>query len=141
MFNWNLGNIQEDDLRKIERELEIIDKIENKRKTVWKAAIKANADKATTKAIRQAYTTEELDALKESFSPSDGKKSKLQVAIEMGLQPLGEAIIKDDFSTIQLLINNFSRDSANSEEIREGGIAIAAEIIFQNYNQVNKIFI
>ena len=71
----------------------------------------------------------------------DGKKSKLQVAIEMGLQPLGEAIINDDFSTILLLVNSFSRDGANPEEIREGGIAIAAEIIFQNYNQVNKIFI
>ena len=71
----------------------------------------------------------------------DGKKSKLQVAIEMGLQPLGEAIINDDFSTIQLLINSFSCDRANPEEIREGGIAIAAEIIFQNYNQVRRYLV
>ena len=104
-----------------------------KSKVIQALTAQANADKAKTKAIRQAYTTEELDSLKESFSPSDGKKSKLQVAIEMGLQPLGEAIINDDFSTIHLLINSFSRDGANTEEIREGGITIAAEIIFQNY--------
>ena len=47
-----LGGIQEDDLRKIQRELGVIDKLETKRKSVWKTAIKTNVDSEILNAIK-----------------------------------------------------------------------------------------
>ena len=134
-----VGNIQEDDLRQIERELGIIDKVEAKRKSVWKLAVKSTVETETLNAIKQAYTTEELDTLKESFAPAEGKKSKLQLAIEKGLGVLGAVIILDDNMQIFSTLNSLISSNGSLEEIREGGITIAAELIFQQYNQVDQI--
>ena len=130
------GNIQEDDLRRIERELGVIDKAEAKRKSVWKVARKQGVDKETLNAIKHAYTTEELDTLKESFSPSEGKKSKLQSAMENGLAVLGAAIVTDNITNILTVLNSYDSSRGTQEEILEGGIIIAAEAIFRNYDQV-----
>ena len=130
------ANIQEEDLRKIERELQIIDKVEAKRKVVWKAALKVNVEKEVRLAIRRAITIEELDTIREPFSATDeNKKSKVQLALEKGLGPLGEAIVKDDMHSITRLIASY-QSSEDSEEIRESGIILAAESIFRNYSQV-----
>ena len=129
------ANIQEEDLRKIERELQIIDKVEAKRKVVWKAALKLNVEKEVRLAIRRAITTEELDTIREPFSADENKKSKVQLALEKGLGPLGEAIVKDDMHSITRLIAAH-QSSENLEEIRESGIILAAESIFRNYSQV-----
>ena len=125
-------------MRKIERELDIIDKVESKRKIAWKAAVKANVDKEGLKAIRSAYTIEELETLREYFCPAEGgKKSKVQQALERGLGPLGHAVLNDDIVSIAKIMSSLQAKHSNPEEIREGGIILAAETIFKNYNQVN----
>ena len=127
-------------MRRIERELAVIDKAEAKRKSVWKIAIKQNVDKATLNAIKHAFSAEELDTLKESFAPSEGKKSKLLTALENGLAPLGAAIVTDDIAKITAILNSLDSSRGTKEEIQEGGIIIAAEAIFRNYDQVTKKF-
>ena len=135
-----LGGIQEDDLRKIQRELGVIDKLETKRKSVWKTAIKTNVEREILNAIKQAYTTEGLDTIKETFAPSEGKKSKYQSAIENGLAPVGSAILKDDYFQIQNVIRNFDHSYGNRDEIIEAGVTIASEILFLDADQVtNKL--
>ena len=135
-----LGGIQEDDLRKIQRELGVIDKLETKRKSVWKTAIKTHVESEILNAIKQAYSTEGLDTIKESFAPSEGKKSKYQSAIENGLAPVGSAILKDDYSQIQNAIRNFDHSYGSRDEILEAGVTIASEILFLDADQVaNKI--
>ena len=126
-------------MRRIERELGVIDKAEAKRKSVWKVAKKQNVDQETLNAIKHAYTTEELDTLKESFAPSEGKKSKLKYAMEKGLAPIGAAIVTDNISNIITILNSYDSSRGTQEEILEGGIIIAAEAIFRNYDQVIKI--
>ena len=44
-------------------------------------------------AVRKARTTEELDTLREPFSADGNKKTKVQLALERGLGPLGVAIV------------------------------------------------
>jgi hypothetical protein len=126
-------------LRSIERELAVIDRTEAKRKSVWKVAQKQNVDKQTLNSIKRAYSTEELETLKESFSPSEGKKSKLLSAMENGLAALGAAIVTDNITNIMAILSSYDSSRGTQEEILEGGIIIAAEAIFRNYDQVTKI--
>ena len=114
----------------------VIDKTETKRKSVWKVAIKTNVEKEILSAIIQACTIEGLDTIKESFSPSEGKKSKYQAALEKGLTPVGIAIIQDDYSQIQNAKRSHDYSCGSEDEILEGGIVIAAEILFMDADQV-----
>ena len=130
------GGIDEDDLRKIQRELGLIDKTETKRKSVWKTALKTNVEREVLNAIKHAFTLESLDTIKESFSPSEGKKSKYQMAVERGLTPLGMAIIEDNYSQIQKEINKLTHSCGRIDEVIDGGITIASEILFLDADQV-----
>ena len=130
------GGINEDDLRKIQRELGLIDKTETKRKSVWKTALKTNVEREVLNAIKHAFTLESLDTIKESFSPSEGKKSKYQMAVERGLTPLGMAIIEDNYSQIQKEINKLTHSCDRQDEVIDGGITIASEILFLDADQV-----
>ena len=130
------GGINEDDLRKIQRELGLIDKTETKRKSVWKTALKTNVEREVLNAIRHAFTLESLDTIKESFSPSEGKKSKYQMAVERGLTPLGLAIIGDNYSQIQTEIKKLTHSCDRQDEVIDGGITIASEILFLDADQV-----
>ena len=103
---------------------------------MWKTAIKTNVESEILNAIKQAYTTEGLDTIKESFAPSEGKKSKYQSAIENGLAPVGSAILKDDYSQIQNVIRNFDHSYGSRDEIIEAGVTIASEILFLDADQV-----
>ena len=130
------GGINEDDLRKIQRELGLIDKTETKRKSVWKTALKTNVEREVLNAIKHAFTLESLDTIKESFSPSEGKKSKYQMAVERGLTPLGMAIIGDNYAQIQKEINKLTHSCDRQDEVIDGGITIASEILFLDADQV-----
>lgn len=130
------GGIDEDDLRKIQRELGLIDKTETKRKSVWKTALKTNVEREVLNAIKHAFTLESLDTIKESFSPSEGKKSKYQIAVERGLTPLGMAIIEDNYSRIQKEIKKLTHSCDRQDEVIDGGITIASEILFLDADQV-----
>ena len=114
----------------------LIDKTENKRKSVWKTALKTNVEREILNAIKNAFTLESLDTIRESFSPSEGKKSKYQIAVEKGLTPLGLAIIADDNSQIQMEIKKLANSCDRQEEVIDGGITIASEIIFLDADQV-----
>ena len=117
----------------------VIDKTETKRKSVWKVAIKTNVEKEILSAIKQAYTIEALDTIKESFSPSEGKQSKYQAALEKGYMPVGMAIIQDNYSQIQNATTSNVYSCGSRDEILEGGIIIAAEILFMEADQVIKL--
>ena len=71
----------------------VFPKVEAKRKIVWRAALKADVGKDILIAVRKARTTEELDTLREPFSGDGNKKTKVQLALERGLGPLGVAIV------------------------------------------------
>ena len=97
-------------------------------------------DKEVLLAIRRAFTVEELDTIREPFTDTEGKKSKVQLALEKGLAPLGKAILNDDRFSIASYYNYSTTTNHSSQEdlddIKEGGIVLAAEAIFRNYNQV-----
>ena len=96
-----------------------------------------NVEKGILGAIKQACTIEGLDTIKESFSPSEGKQSKYQAALEKGYMPVAIAIIQDDYSQIQTAKTSYSCES--QDEILEGGIIIAAEMLFMDADQVIKL--
>lgn len=121
------GSMDEVDIAKVQKEFQRLTELEKRRTFILESV--QESGKATAEWIEQvknAVLLSELEDLYLPFKPK--KKTKAQVAIENGLEPLAKMVVQKYVRDIDSEATKFINDAVSTvEKVKEGVLEIVAE--------------
>jgi protein Tex len=127
------GNLDEEDIQKIEIELQRMQNLEDRRKTVLESI--AGQGKLTESLKQQILAAKSLTILEDLYLPYRPKRrTRSMIARERGLEPLAQMILQQKVSSksLQSLVNAFINEQVPDDS---SAIAGASDIIAEMINE------
>jgi protein Tex len=128
------GNLDEEQIRNISEELQRLESLEKRRKTVLQRVCEQGKLTETLRSqITQADTITTLEDLYQPFRPK--RSTRAMIAREKGLEPLADLIIQQILAgnSLEAVVEPFINDEVpNLKSAIEGSSDIVAEIISEN---------
>lgn len=137
------GGLTDVELEKISEFLSLKKAFDSRRKSIQENLVKQGVFNDELKSlINNAQTLQELEDIYGPFKPR--RKSKVDTAIENGLEPLAKMLMAQNRSDIEQIASRYLKNGLNSkEDVIDGVLEIAAFWISERLNikqQLRKLF-